>query len=161
MTTAILGKKVLFASDLSENSDKVFNEIIQIGPDLCEKLTIVHVISPETAGGFEETLPKLQQPVLDKQVNALQDAGFNAEGEFLYGLPYPVVNDYITDNNFDFLIVGAQGQSLFLKEIFLGNQVSNIISHLLVPGLIIKTGKKEIYHEKHERTRNLVSVLSC
>ncbi|MDD5691980.1 MAG: universal stress protein [Candidatus Omnitrophica bacterium] len=130
-------EKILIATDLSKASDEVVDCIAHYGKDFAKEVKLVHVISVETAGGIEETLEKVEKPLIEKQANRLENSGIKASYSFSYGIPFVEINRIIAQESYKLLVLGSHGKSM-AKEILLGSVSDSIIRNLKIPALLIK-----------------------
>ncbi len=130
-------EKTLIATDLSKASDGVVGCVADYGKDFAKEVKLVHIISVETAGGIEETLERVEKPIIEKQVKILEDAGIKASYNFSYGIPFVEINRIIAEENSGLLVLGSHGKSM-AKEILLGSVSDSIIRNLKIPALLIK-----------------------
>ncbi|MFA4844005.1 MAG: universal stress protein [Candidatus Margulisiibacteriota bacterium] len=133
----VLWKKALIATDLSANSNEVVACVAKEGPDFAQKANIVHVISVETAGGLDEAIEELHKPAMELQVDMLKNAGIEASYSFAYGIPSTEINRLISEDKYQFLVLGSHSKSL-VEEMLLGSVADSLISNLSVPALLIK-----------------------
>jgi nucleotide-binding universal stress UspA family protein len=138
-------EKILIATDLSKASSEVVDCVAHYGKAFSKEAKLAHIISVETAGGLEETLEKVEKPVMKGQVERLNAAGIAATYSFGYGIPFVEINRLIVDEGYKLLVLGSHGKSM-TKEILLGSVSDSIIRNLKIPALLIKCppGKVDI-----------------
>ncbi|MDD2689550.1 MAG: universal stress protein [Candidatus Omnitrophica bacterium] len=135
-------EKVLIATDLSKASSEVVDCVAHYGKAFSREAKLTHIISVETAGGLEDTLEKVEKPIMKRQAERLNAAGIAATYSFGYGIPFVEINRMIADEGYKLLVLGSHGKSMS-KEILLGSVSDSIIRNLKIPALIIKCPKEE------------------
>jgi len=137
-------RKILYATDFSDNSHRAFlymEEIVRRG---CKNVTLIHVqdrvrIERHLEHKLEE-FNKIDAERLEMLKKKLAEIGAeNVLVKIPYGNPSSEILNELKKSNYTLAVLGSQGRG-FIKEVFLGSVSHNIVrnasvSVLLVPAL--------------------------
>lgn len=130
--------KVLLATDFSPASALLFSCVDELRILGTKELILLNVVDENiyqlTSRGAQETFLKR----LRTKQKELEDMGFAVEIEAPIGSPALEIVDSANRHNVNLLVVGSRGQNL-IRDIFLGNTVSDLIRISTVPTLIERT----------------------
>jgi len=137
-------KKVLFATDFSDNSHRAFLYVEEIVKRGCKDLTLIHVqekvrIEKYLAHKLEK-FNKIDTERLEMLRKKLQEIGAaNVLWKIPYGNPTSEILNELKEGDYSLVVMGSQGRG-FIQEVFLGSVSHNIarnasVSVLLIPAL--------------------------
>jgi len=137
-------KKVLFATDFSDNSHRAFLYLEEIVKRGCKNVTLIHVQDKARIGRhLEHKLAEFNQidtERLDMLKKTLIEKGAEVVNmKIPHGNPTSEILKEVNQEDYSLIVMGSQGRG-FAKEIFLGSVSHNIarntpISLLLIPAL--------------------------
>lgn len=135
-------KKVIVATDLSENSDALVSclgGLKAYGAERC--LLLLCLDLQETASiGLSYSTQRLEQS-LQVQKESLEKQDFIVEARTLSGDWTDEINQIAIDEGCSAIVVGAQKRSK-ISELFFGGVVDNIMHHAQKPVLVIRLEEK-------------------
>ena len=137
-------KKVLFATDFSDNSHRAFLYVEEFVKRGCKHVTLIHVqdksrIEKHLEHKLEE-FNKIDIERLEMLKKALIEKGAeDVNVKISYGNPTSEILKEVNQEDYSLIVMGSQGRG-FAKEIFLGSVSHNIArnaptSILLIPAL--------------------------
>lgn len=129
--------KILIATDTSEASNRTLDCVKLLRRVGSREALLVHVMSVEHIGGLYQTLKKLFLPSLEEQKKSLEQAGFDAEIEIPYGLPYYEINKLARERRCSLIVIGSHGESL-VAEMLLGSTAHSILQNATLPVLLVR-----------------------
>ncbi|WP_373479822.1 universal stress protein [Geminocystis sp.] len=121
--------KVLIAYDGSVTGDKIL-KFLRENP-LVNNLEL-HILTIAKAG-VENTY----QDKLNQAVSQLKEAGFNTQSSLLQDDAEKVISNYITQNNINFLIMGAYGHSR-IRHLIIGSTTVQLLRSTTIPVLLFR-----------------------
>ncbi|WP_203333221.1 universal stress protein [Planococcus beigongshangi] len=137
-------KKILLASDGSENSLRAAREAVYIA--LLEQeaeVTVLYVIDHKEAESEEihKNIPvevelarkKKVQPIID----LLEKEQIFYKLELIYGIPSKVISEYANEGNIDLLVMGKRGLNP-MQEMVLGSVSRSVLNKVDAPALVVK-----------------------
>ena len=146
-TEGNLFKKILVATDGSENAAKAASYGVNIAKAAGADVYVLYVISTEHAvttrtvmgwsEAFEEYLAN-KGGVATAYVKKLgEEAGVKVEPVFLKGVPAEKILEYAEESNIDLIVMGTQGLT-GIKRFLIGSVAENVVRHSKVPVMIIR-----------------------
>ncbi len=154
-------KKILYATDLSENARYAYNYAASLGQQYGAQITIVHVIEKLTAETFlqiqgylgEEKWKQIQK---DKQAdfiatikgrlsdfcNKISDevdaCTFQVEKIIVVeGIPADEILHQADLNDADIIVIGSKGHGLF-KEALMGGTARRVVRRSTIPVMVVR-----------------------
>lgn len=121
--------KVLIAYDGSFTGDKIL-KFLRENP-LVKDLEL-HILTV-AKGGTENTY----QEKLNQAVSQLKESGFNPQFSLVQGDAEKVIFNYITQNNINFLIMGAYGHSR-IRHLIIGSTTMQLLRSTRIPVLLFR-----------------------
>lgn len=134
--------KILFATDLSEVSERIIEHLPNLLKVGLQEVVLVHVVSIRDTGDFAWKLQAHDQTILNAQKATLEQHGINIKVEVPVGLPSMEINDIAEKENVSLIMVGSHGRSL-VSKILLGRTSEQIIRDARKPVLIMKLTPEE------------------
>lgn len=142
-----LFKKILIATDGSENSQKAAAYGIDIAKATGAEVYALYVVSTEHAGtarsvmgwtdAFEEYLAN-KGGVATAYVEKLgEEAGVKVEPVYLKGVPAEKILEYTEESDIDLIVMGTQGLT-GVQRFLIGSVAENVLRHSKVPVMIIR-----------------------
>lgn len=145
-------KKILFATDFSQDAASAFEFAISLTKQMEGELTIVHTymtpyVDPATPIAMIDTMyDKIQesnQNQLEKLVATATEIGVNVRSRLVANSVVGGVQEVIDDENIDFLVIGKTGDTGFLTKL-LGSNTSDILDDIKTPTFVIPQVKNAI-----------------
>jgi len=140
-------KKILIATDGSENSKKAVAYGINIARATGAEVYALYVVSTEHAGtartvmgwtgAFEEYLVNQGGAAIGYVENLGKEAEVKVEPMYLKGVPAEKIIEYAEENNIDLIIMGTQGLT-GVQRFLIGSVAENVLRHSKVPVMIVK-----------------------
>jgi nucleotide-binding universal stress UspA family protein len=135
--------RILVAVDGSVSAKKAFERSIFISQKCNSKLDILHVV-PCEFGGDSATTFELMDELKAKGVTILEEckkvaAKNNVSVELMVeqGDPAKTIINISNDKNYDLIIMGTRGQSIF-QELLLGSVALKVMHHARCPVMVIR-----------------------
>lgn len=135
-------KKFIVATDLSPASDAVVNclsGLKEYGAEECLLLQCLSFTEAASTAYSYHTAPLEES--LTRQKIALEQEGFRVEARNVVGTPKREINQIAVQENFDLIVVGAQGQSL-AEEKLLGGVAYGVVNKTSKPVLVVPVEKE-------------------
>lgn len=143
-------KKILFCTDFSDNADLAFEYTLDMCSLYNAELTILHVTHSYKFSPVCDFFISMEvgQVILDEnQKAAMEEVNKRYKdqlGEIKYtsiirnGYPATEIIDFIGENDFDLIILGAHG-STGLPSIFFGSTAERVVRNAPCPVLTIRS----------------------
>lgn len=140
-------KKILVATDGSENAQKAATYGIDIAKATGAEVYALYVVSTEHAGtarsvmgwtdAFEEYLAN-KGGVATAYVEKLgEEAGIKVEPVYLKGVPAEKILEYAEESDIDLIVMGTQGLT-GVQRFLIGSVAENVLRHSKVPVMIVR-----------------------
>lgn len=136
--------KILVAVDGSESAKKAFEKSIFLAQKCNSKLDVIHVVLDSTYGGDSATTFELIEELQENGMKLLEQCKRQAmENNVLVetllelGDYSQVIIDTANKNNYDLIIMGSRGMSVF-KELLVGSVSFKVIHHAKCPVMVIR-----------------------
>jgi nucleotide-binding universal stress UspA family protein len=146
-TEGNLFKKILVATDGSENAVKAASYGVNIAKATGADVYALYVISTEHAvatrtvmgwsEAFEEQLANKGEAAIDHVEKLGEEAGVKVEPVFLKGIPAEKILEYAEESNIDLIVMGTHGLT-GVKRFLIGSVAENVVRHSKVPVMIIR-----------------------
>lgn len=110
-------EKILIATDLSPASDCLLQcagELKNIG---VRRIVLAHVIYVANTPGLEEALDVEASPLLSRQKQVLEKAGFEVVAEMPVGIPARSIKDLATRHDVDAILTGSRGRGIVQRAL--------------------------------------------
>ncbi len=146
-------KNILVPVDLSEFSQVVLNEAINLAKMSNAKLHLLNVVSMDI--GFivgdvgYQYLPELEQTVLEedaKQLKELEDQvkqqGVECDSTVKQGIPVDVILEESDEIKADYIVIGSQGHGT-LYEALVGSVCHDVIKNSKIPLLVVPSKQEK------------------
>lgn len=137
-------RKILFATDLSDASDRALDCIATWKAVGLEQVVVTHVHNIRHTGGLVEVLRADHEPKLAAQAARLEKAGIAASWRLNFGVPYLDIDRIAHDEQVEAIVIGSHGAT-WMKEIFLGSVADGILRHSTLPVLMIKVNRLVLF----------------
>ncbi|WP_440948261.1 universal stress protein [Methanosarcina sp. T3] len=145
--SANIFKKILIATDGSENAQKAAAYGIDIARATGAEVSALYVVSTEHAGtarsvmgwteAFEEYLAN-KGGVATGYVEKLgKEAGVKVEPVYLKGVPAEKILEYAEESDIDLIVMGTQGLT-GVQRFLIGSVAENVLRHSKVPVMIVR-----------------------
>ncbi len=142
-----LFKKILVATDGSENAVKAASYGVNIAKATGAEVYALYVVSTEHAvttrtvmgwsEAFEEYLANKGGAAIAYVEKLGKEAGVKVEPVFLKGIPAEKILEYTEESNIDLVVMGTQGLT-GIKRFLIGSVAENVLRHSKVPVMIIR-----------------------
>jgi nucleotide-binding universal stress UspA family protein len=142
-----LFRKILIATDGSENNRSAICEAMRLAQALGSDLVVVYVIdtgvlnSAAFGEGADFVLSSLKAEG-DKAIGLVRELakGTNVavDAQILQGKPASAITSFAAKNGIDLIVVGASGKS-GIEELLLGSVADRVIRTASCPVLVVKT----------------------
>ncbi len=142
-----LFKKILIATDGSENAKKAVSYGIAIARATGAEVYALYVVSTEHAGtartvmgwtgAFEEYLVNQGGAAIGYVENLGKEAGVKVEPMYLKGSPAEKILEYAEESNIDLIVMGTQGVT-GIQKFLIGSVAENVLRHSKIPVMIIR-----------------------
>jgi len=138
-------KKILVATDGSENSRMAAEEAIKIARAMGSSVYAIYVVDTSVLTsatlGEEETyiyrtLKDEGKRALDRIKSMASDV--NVETNLIEGKPATAITDFASKNGIDLIVVGSQGKSK-IEALLLGSVADRVIRTAKCPVLVVKS----------------------
>lgn len=146
-TEKSLFKKILVATDGSENAAKAASYGVNIAKPTGAEVHALYVVSTEHAlatrtvtgwtEAFEENLVNRGEVAIAYVEKLGKEAGVKVEPVFLKGIPAEEILDYAEENGIDLIVMGTQGLT-GIKRFLIGSVAENVLRHSKVSVMIIR-----------------------
>ena len=140
-------KKILIATDGSENAEKAVSYGINIAQATGAEVYALYVVSTEHAGtartvmgwagAFETYLANQGGAAIGYVENLGKEAGVKVEPMYLKGVPAEKIIEYAEESNIDLIVMGTQGLT-GVQRFLIGSVAENVLRHSKVPVMIVK-----------------------
>jgi len=145
--SANIFKKILIATDGSENAQKAAAYGIDIAKATGAEVSALYVVTTEHAGtarsvmgwtdAFEEYLAN-KGGVATGYVEKLgNEAGVKVEPVYLKGVPAEKILEYAEESDIDLIVMGTQGLT-GVQRFLIGSVAENVLRHSKVPVMIVR-----------------------
>ena len=136
--------KILVAVDGSESAKKAFEKSIFLAQKCNSKLDVIHVVLDSTYGGDSATTFELIEELQENGMKLLEQCKHQAmENNVLVetllelGDYSQVIVDTANKNNYDLIILGSRGMSVF-KELLVGSVSFKVMHHAKCPVMVVR-----------------------
>ncbi|MBA4853085.1 universal stress protein [Emticicia sp. BO119] len=141
-------KKIIVATDFSENSDSAFSYATFLASKFNAELLVVHIffpmvpldpnlaydtIAPST---LQEEMVKSYEIQLKTIVDALTEKKIKAESELIVGSLSVSIADFAKNKKADLIIIGKTPDTSFFDRL-IGSTASSVVNNTSVPVLIV------------------------
>jgi nucleotide-binding universal stress UspA family protein len=149
-------KKILFATDFSEDAATAFEFAILLTQKTNGELLIIHTytppyVDPATPVSMLDTMYteiiNSYKKQLEKRVNTAKEIGISVSSELKISDVLHGIKDTIKEKNIDYLVIGKTGATSFLSKL-IGSNANNLINHVKIPTFVIPSLKRTIIHVK-------------
>jgi nucleotide-binding universal stress UspA family protein len=140
-------RKILIATDGSENAEKAVSYGINIARATGAEIYALYVVSTEHAGtartvmgwteAFEEYLANKGGAATGYVENLGKEAGVKVEPVYLRGSPAEKILEYAEESNIDLIVMGTQGLT-GIQRFLIGSVAENVLRHSKVPVMIVR-----------------------
>lgn len=139
-------QKMLFPTDLSENSFKVLeylDDFKKVGVEKIGVLFVINIAKLSTVSGgididhYIDEMTERAEKVLPDVAKKIEDSGIRAEIIRPFPVGHPVVEIIKVSENYDFIAMGSRGTSTF-KKILLGSVSEGVLHDSKLPVYIFK-----------------------
>lgn len=138
-------KRILYASDLSDESEAGLKFSMRLARGLDARLTVAHVIDPLAAGFLGEQTVSYQpeyatniraqsEELLDRMVALESDGRIPITTALGEGTPHAVINDIARECKADLIVINLHGKGK-LERVLLGSTAERVIRTATVPVL--------------------------
>lgn len=134
--------KILFATDLSEVSERIIEHLPNLLNIGLQEVILVHVVNIRDTGDLAWKLQAHDQALLDAQKAKLAQHGLNVKVEVPLGLPSMEINAIAEKENVALIMVGSHGRN-WMSKILLGRTTEQIIRDARKPVFIMKLTPEE------------------
>jgi manganese transport protein len=135
-----LYKNIAIALDFSKTDSNTLSSALQLGGK--EAIyTLIHIV--ETVGAMvhgeeaQDLETSTDMDYLNRYTDNLKEAGYAVNAQLSFGSPKKQIPKVVNAGDFDILILGAHGHSLF-KDLVFGTTVDAVRHKVHIPVLIIK-----------------------
>ncbi|HII93862.1 MAG TPA: universal stress protein [Methanosarcina sp.] len=140
-------KRVLIATDGSENAEKAASYGMYLAKVACAEVHVLYVISTQHAvttrtvkswsEGLEEYLKDKGRIAIGNVEKMGEKAGVKVKSVFLKGIPADKILEYAQENNIDLIVVGTHGLT-GIKKFLIGSIAEKVVRHSRVPVMVIR-----------------------
>ena len=140
-------KRVLIATDGSENAEKAASYGMYLAKAACAEVHVLYVISTQHAvttrtvkswsEGLEEYLKDKGRVAISNVEKMGDEAGVKVKSVFLKGIPVDKILEYARENNIDLIVVGTHGLT-GIKKFLIGSIAERVVRHSRVPVMVIR-----------------------
>lgn len=140
-------KKILVATDGSENAAKAASYGVNIAKSTGAEVYAVYVVSTQHAvttrsvkgwsDSFEEYLTNIGDSALEYVEKLGKESGVKVQPVILKGIPAERILDYTEEKGIDLIVLGTQGLT-GVKKFLIGSVSENVLRHSKVPVMIIR-----------------------
>lgn len=140
-------KRVLIATDGSENAEKAASYGMYLAKAACAEVHVLYVISTQHAvttrtvkswsEGLEEYLKDKGRIAIGNVEKMGEEAGVKVKSVFLKGIPADKILEYAQENNIDLIVVGTHGLT-GIKKFLIGSIAEKVVRHSRVPVMVIR-----------------------
>jgi nucleotide-binding universal stress UspA family protein len=140
-------KRVLIATDGSENAEKAASYGMYLAKAACAEVHVLYVISTQHAvttrtvkswsEGLEEYLKDKGRVAIGNVEKMGEEAGVKVKSVFLKGIPDDKILEYARENNIDLIVVGTHGLT-GIKKFLIGSIAEKVVRHSRVPVMVIR-----------------------
>ena len=137
-------EKILVPLDGSECSLRALEKAIEIAKKFNGKITLISVynvssfkVTPSQVFNYVIEIRKANESILEEATKIVKAEGIQVEKVIEEGHIVERIVNKARDENFDLIVLGAQGISK-IKEILLGSVSQGVISHSRCPVLVVK-----------------------
>ncbi|WP_456329196.1 universal stress protein [Archaeoglobus sp.] len=139
-------RKMLFPTDLSENSFKVLEylgDFKKVGVEEIGVLFVINIAKLSTVSGgididhYIDEMTEKAEEVLPEVIGKIESSGIKAEVIKPFPVGEPVVEIIKAAENYDFIAMGSRGASSF-KKILLGSVSEGVLHDSNIPVYIFK-----------------------
>lgn len=140
-------KKILVATDGSENAAKAASYGVNIAKSTGAEVYAVYVVSTQHAvttrsvkgwsDSFEEYLTNIGDSALEYVEKLGKESGVKVQPVILKGIPAERILDYTEEKGIDLIVMGTQGLT-GVKKFLIGSVSENVLRYSKVPVMIIR-----------------------
>lgn len=143
-----LFRKILHGTDFSKESRKAFEMALALARETGAELMIVHAYqlssllqtdlyaAPTVYSDLDTKLRGDAENGIDSLVTEAREAGVDARGAVLAGVPYDAIAREAKEQNADLIVLGTHGRT-GAARLFLGSVASRVISTAARPVLTV------------------------
>lgn len=145
-------KKILFATDFSEDATTAFEFAIFLTKKTAGNLLILHnytppYVDPSTPISLLDSMytevANSYKMQLDRLVNTAREIGISVDSELKISDVLSGIQDTISEKDIDYLVIGKTGTTGFLAKI-IGSNASDIINNIKIPTFVIPKSEDSI-----------------
>jgi nucleotide-binding universal stress UspA family protein len=133
-------KRILYATDLSDNSVYAFGYAINLAKKYDAEITILHVID-KFMDVSEEIKNRLKKFIDSKVADDLESAGIAAAIEICHGYPADEILKHADALHSDLIVIGTHGKGI-LSQAFFGSVAKKVLRLVRKPVFIIPLPEK-------------------
>jgi nucleotide-binding universal stress UspA family protein len=137
-------KKILVATDGSENSLAAAEEAIKIARSMGSSVYAIYVVdtsvlSSASLGEGESFIYNSLKDEGKKAVDQIRSmaSGVQVETQVIEGKPTSAITDFASENGIDLIVVGSQGKSK-IEALLLGSVADRVLRTATCPVLVVK-----------------------
>jgi nucleotide-binding universal stress UspA family protein len=138
-------KKILIATDLSKSTLNVISKTLDFAKKTDSSVDIVHIVESSFFDSFDDV-----DSVYANTVEFLKEHFPMVQKESIHvkkGVVKDDVSKMATELGSDLIVIGSNGESSFIEEMFLGSSTKEIVRSSKIPVLVVKN----IHELKYER----------
>jgi manganese transport protein len=133
-------KNIAVSLDFSIADEVALNNAFELG-GIDAKYTLIHVEESVGAMVYGENIDDhetlIDEKLLKEYQEMLSEKGFKIETQLGFGKPYKVIPEIVNGGNFDILVMGTHGHTVF-KDLVFGTTVDKLRHKISIPLLIVK-----------------------
>lgn len=137
-------RKILFATDLSERSDRAFRRALMLAREHDARLTILYVIDEDLPAPMKEAMQERAHEFLTAQLAAAKPRYKKATISIVNGHSYLSVIEEITKSKTDLLVTGIHRKAT-LRNLFKDSTGQKLVQLSPVPVLVVKNPANKVY----------------
>ncbi len=143
-------KKILLATDFSDDGNTAFEFAILLTQKINGELIIAHTYTPPYVDAatpislidtMQTEMLESYQLKLDRMVNTAKEIGVAASSELVISGVVMGIETAIEERGIDYLVIGKTGDSGFLAKL-IGNNATDIIQNVKIPTFVIPKAKE-------------------
>ncbi len=131
-------KRVLVATDLSEASSKVMEQMNFLACLGSREAVLMHCVNVRDVGALTEQLKIELNKSLEEQKKILETQGFQVETELVLGLPHMEIHRIAEEKECSLIVVGSHGRNVLLRAATLGGVAFEVVHNSTLPVLVIR-----------------------
>lgn len=145
-------KKILLPTDFSKEARNAENFAKQVAKKFNAEILLLHVLevpygsfsvmgevasNPSYEHLYETQLIKATQQRLNELAEGFTSEGITSRAKLVFGNPFISIQETVTDQHMDLVILGSKGAS-GLSEILVGSNAERVIRHAKCPVITVK-----------------------